>query len=50
MRLLQEKARVFALSETNETRFPAHTGQENWLVSRLRKVHEEEDGTPVMIE
>ena len=37
-RLLQEKAQVqTALSETNKTRFSAHTGQENWLVSRLRK-------------
>ncbi|OIN67051.1 hypothetical protein BLD48_07510 [Exiguobacterium sp. KRL4] len=37
-RLLQEKAQVpTALSETNKTRFSAHMGQENWLVSRLRK-------------
>jgi len=37
--LLQEKAH-YALSETNKTRFPASTEQENWLVSRLRKGRE----------
>ncbi len=36
--LLQEK-RIYALLETNKTRFPA-TKQENWLVSRLRKGRE----------
>jgi len=33
------KKRIFALSETNKTRFPA-LGQESWLVSRLRKGRE----------
>ncbi len=42
MRLLQEKAQESALSETNKTRFSIPLNREFWLVSRLRKAHEEE--------
>ena len=37
IRLLQEKAQFFALSETDKTRVHCYMNSEDWLVSHLRK-------------